>query len=146
MSIDLVDAVAARLKVQVADLNDRVEGAAELAALVDKGKLPQRSPSAFVLPLAQDGQANAAATGGHRQKVLEAIGVVVVVRHAGDATGRHQIAAFVPLLNAVRDALAGWEPDSSYEAFDFLRGRLVGLAGGAALQQLDFRTAWWLTR
>lgn len=146
MSIDLVAAVTARLKLQVAALQNRVEGAAELAALVDKNKLPQRTPAAFVLPLAQDGEANAAATGGHRQRVRETVGVILAVRHAGDATGKHQVAAFVPLLNAVRDALAGWPPDPGYDTFDFLRGRLVGLAGGAALQQLDFRTAWWLIK
>lgn len=145
MSIDLVAAVTDRLKLQVADLQDRVEGAAELAALVQQNKLPQRTPAAFVLPLAQDGGPNDAATGGHRQRVLETVGVVVVVRHAGDATGRKQIAEFVPVLNAVRDSLAGWLPDASYDVFEFLRGRLVGLAGGAALQQLDFRTAWWLS-
>lgn len=141
--LDLVDLVIHRLADQVPDLAG-AEDALQLADLLERGILPQRFPHAFVLPVGDDAEPNLIATGAVRQRVTETIAVLLVHKHAGEKTGGRVRAALEPLKQAVRAALMGWVPDPDYTPFELVRARLVGLAGGAAFLQLDFRTAWHL--
>lgn len=141
--IDLVQSTVARLQAEVPALR-RVEGAAELAALVSAGQLPQQTPAAYVLPLGDDAEANRSATVGVNQRVTEQLGVVLIDRHAGSRHGEEARADLVPLIQACRAALIGWQPDGSYSALEYRRGRLVALVTGSVVYQLDFSTRWHL--
>lgn len=139
----LVDQVATRLRDQVAALKS-VGLAAELARLVEKGVVPQRLPAAFVLPIGDDAAPNILAAGGHRQNVTETVGVILIDRVAGDATGGKTLGDIEPVRAAIRAAIAGWEPTApGAEPFDYRRGRLHGVFG-AVFYQLDFSTTWLL--
>lgn len=141
--IDLVDAVIHRLGGEVSDLAG-AEDALQLADLLERGVLPQRFPHAFVLPVGDDAEANVILTGAVRQRVVETVGVLLIDKHAGERTGGKVRAALEPIKAEVREALVGWAPDPDYSPLELVRTRLVGLAGGAAFVQLDFRTAWHL--
>ncbi len=47
----MIAAVIARLEASVADLVGRIEGAAELADLMQNNRLPQVTPAAHVIPM-----------------------------------------------------------------------------------------------
>ncbi len=141
----VVQDVIDRLKAEVTALHGRVEGAAELAALLHRGQGPQRMPAAFVLPLGEDADPNGHAN-IHSQRITEAVGVIVVERHAGDATGGEVLDRIAPLLTAVRAALAGWTPASAETVVDYVRSRLVGLKAGAVFIQQSYATAYYLRK
>lgn len=135
----LLDDVAARLAAEIPELARRVEGAAELAELVEKKLLPQTTPFAYVLPLGFRGGAPDAAAGLYRQLLDETVGVVLVVRTAGDATGRKTLPKVHELRDQVVQALAGWAPAGAFGVLAPSRGALVSLTAGAVIYQVDFR-------
>lgn len=139
--IDLVQAAIDRLEAQVSDLKS-VEDAAELSELIRRNILPTRTPAAFVLPLGQEAQPSRSGTGRLHQQVQETLGVVLVYRHAGDKTGGKGRAGLVPVREAVRGALMGWQPHGDYTPLEARRTALQGLAAGAVILQMDFATAW----
>lgn len=134
----LVAAVKARLEAEVGGLAKRVQEAAELSELVRRNQLPQATPAAFVLPLGLRGGGADAATGSFRQAVDETVGVLLVVRSAGDATGARSLPAIDALIEETVGALAGWAPDDQIGVFRVARGALVSLREGAIIYQLDF--------
>lgn len=136
--MSLVDEVIARLKAEIGDFQGRVEGAAELAALVAQKTLPARTPAGFVLPLGLSAEPNTVFTGGHRQRVTERVGVVFLVRYAGDATGARSLPTITALETAIEGALAGWQPASVETPLDLVRGSLLSLTAGAVFYQVDF--------
>lgn len=143
--MSLVTDVIARLESQVPALI-KVEGAAELSLLIDKGKLPPRTPAAFVLWLGEDAAPVATVTGVHRQQVTTVIGVVLVESVAGDATGARAYEEAAPLRDAVTDALAGWPPGTGFEPCAYRRGRFVGMPQGKLMIQVDVSTTWQLRK
>jgi hypothetical protein len=135
----VVDDVVTRLG-GLAALAGRVEGAAELSAMVAQGSLPQQSPFAYVLPLGlrplDDGEA---AVNAFTQGVDEVVGVVLVVRSPGDATGRRALASIDAIVAAAVEAICGWAPnDGAIGVFRLQRGALISLAKGTVFYQLDF--------
>jgi len=135
----LLDPIKARLEAEVPSLSRRVEGAAELSALVKAGQLPQVTPHAFLLPLGFRAERGESVTGLFTQVVADTVGVLLVERVAGDATGGKVLPKVEALADAVLGALAGWEPDA--DAFDVLvpvRGDLVSLTAGTVMFQLNF--------
>lgn len=134
----LVDQVIARLVVLVPDLGTRIEGAAELTALVTSGALPNVTPCAFVLPLGLRGGAASAVTGLFRQSVDEVVGVVLIVEAPGSDTGAPALPTIDALVNAVIAALCGWRPDAEIGVFQLARGALLQVSNGAVMYQLDF--------
>ena len=137
---DLVALVIARLDAEVPALRS-VAGAVDFAELVERGQRPQRLPAAFVMWLGDDAERNELlGTGDRVQALTETIGVVLVHQDRGDATGDKAREKLVPLVDAVRGALAGWAPSADHDAIDYRRGRLQGLTAGAVWQQLDFET------
>ena len=135
-----IDDLITRLKAEVPEFQGRVEGAAELAALVKDGRAPNRTPSAYVLPLGLVATPATTATGVHRQLFTETFGVVIVLTVANDATG----AKGLPKINLLRDAviqkLAGWQPTGAFEAISLRRAVLKSMVKGTITLQVDFNT------
>jgi hypothetical protein len=134
----LPDAILARLRAEVPQLV-RVEPAAELAALVQGGRAPNRMPAAFVLPLGLRADPADAAGGLYRQRIAETVGVILVAGTAGDLRGGTSIAEIHVLRAAVIAALAGWDPEEG--GFDVLRlerAALISLNAGTIVYQVDF--------
>src|ERR1044072_8095718 len=123
----LVLDVSARLNSQAPSLGGRVQGAAELAALVRDNALPQVMPAAFVLPLGMNGQQADAATGAFRQPYIETVGIVLAIAAAGDITGAVALPEVQTVITETIDAIAGWSPGNRTGGFQVGRGALVSL-------------------
>lgn len=133
-----MQAVADRLA-ELPELAGRVAGAARLEALRAGNLLGQVGLNAFVIPMGMRGGAADAATGLFRQGLERVVGVVLVQRNAGDATGQRGVETIEPLIEAVVGHIAGWAPDTMFGVFRLLRGELVAmLQGGTLIYQLDF--------
>jgi hypothetical protein len=134
----LVDQVKARIEAKVAALAGRLEEVADLAELVAAGALPQRMPWAFVIPLGFNGREPADAAGLFIQTLDETVGVVLLVEAVGDPKAKRAIATIDLLVIDVRNALCGFVPDGEIGDFRATRGRLVSVANGVVIYQLDF--------
>jgi hypothetical protein len=64
--------------------------------------------------------------------------VVLFARAAGDVTGEKTLATIDSLEAAVLAALAGWGPAGAIDVLEPRRGRLVSVAAGAVIYQIDF--------
>jgi len=139
----MFEAVRARLADMEA-LAGRIEPAASLSDLIAQNRLPQVTPAAFVLPLGLRGGKADAAAGLYRQQLAEMLGVVLIIRSAGDATGARGADQLTPLRNAVIRRIVGWAPPSDWTGdetigvFTLSRGELLSLRAGALVYQLDF--------
>ncbi|NML88349.1 hypothetical protein HHL26_04620 [Sphingobium sp. TB-6] len=139
----MFEAVKARLA-DIAALERRIQPAASLSELIAQNRLPQVTPAAFILPLGLRGGRADAATGIYRQSIAEMLGVVLILRSAGDATGAKSADALTPLRNAVIDRIVGWAPTSGWNGsetigvFTLSRGELISMSAGALVYQLDF--------
>ena len=125
----------------VPDLAGRIQTAAKFSALLAANQLAQAAQAgaaAFVLPIGLRGGAATAATGVFRQSVEWSVGIVLVVRAAGDATGGDGVVKLGPLIDAVIGVLAGWGPEDAIGIYRVSRGELLSLTGGTLVYQLDF--------
>lgn len=136
--MSLLTAIGDKLGTDVAALKGGIQYAADLAALVAAGQMPQRDAAAFIVPLGFDGRGGESATGVHTQILSHAVGVIIVVKARGDASGRKALPAIDDIKDAVIASLAGWAPDDVASVLVVARGRLVSLEGGVVLYQLDF--------
>ena len=135
----LIDDVIAQLKTEVAAFENRVEGAAELSALVAAGKWPQRTPAAWVLPLGFDQKGGESVAGMFTAMLSRGVGVVMFNRASGDATGGKSLPTIETLETGLLGALAGWQPASvSFGVLLPVRSRLISVAAGAVIHQIDF--------
>ncbi|WP_316171041.1 hypothetical protein [Bradyrhizobium sp. SZCCHNRI1058] len=134
----LVGDVSERIAASVPALAGRIEGIADLAALIAEGALPQREVSAFVVPLGFDDRGGDSATSAHTQMLEESIGVVLCIKALGDAKARRALPTIEQLSGAVIAAVAGWAPDDVAGVFRVTRGRLLSAEKGLVLYQLDF--------
>jgi hypothetical protein len=126
-----IEAVITRLKARAADLRS-VEGAAELAALLEANALSQRPEvSAFVLPTGLRGGPVTSASELFVQGVEESVSVLLSLRNAG-RTGAKALLEIGPQIEAVIDSICGWGPDGSPGVFKLVR------AGGASLDKGTF--------
>ncbi|HEX8485700.1 phage tail terminator protein [Sphingomonas sp.] len=130
-------AVTERLEA-IPALAGRVHGAAKLADLTERGSAAQVAPAAFVLPLGLRAGTPDAVTGLFRQSLDRLVGVVLLVRNLGDATGEKALVDLDLLIEAVIQALAGWGPDDAFGVFALARGELFSIAAGTITYQLDF--------
>lgn len=139
----MFDAVKERLAPLQA-LGGRIEPAASLSDLMARNQLPQVTPAAFVLPLALRGGRADAAANLYRQQLVEMLGIVLILRTAGDATGGRGTDRLTSLRNDVIRRIVGWSPPSHWRddeaigVFTFARGELVSLSTGALVYQIDF--------
>lgn len=135
----LTDEMITRIEATVPALNGRAKEAADLAELVRRKALPQAPATAFVLPLGLRPRSEAdAAAGGFTQMLDETVGVLLVVRAAGDATGAKALPQIGELIDALIAAIAGWGPDTAIGVFRVARGQLLSAEAGAVMYQLDF--------
>tara|TARA_R110000868_G_scaffold230335_6_gene483493 strand:+ start:10743 stop:11195 length:453 start_codon:yes stop_codon:yes gene_type:complete len=140
----MFDAVADRLAASVTDLSGRIEPGAKLSEMIARNQMPQNTPAAFVLPLGLRGGRSEAATGIFRQTISDTLGIVLVVRSAGDATGAKASDRLTPLRNDVIRCICGWAPPSDWLSgetigvFTLSRGELISLSAGTLIYQLDF--------
>jgi len=132
------DQAEARLAAVCPQLAGRIGTALQFADAIAKNRLPQVSPAAFVLPLGLRGGAASAAAGMFVQSLDRLMGVVLVVRSAGDPLGARLADTLEPLIDAVIQGFAGWAPDGAIGVFRLQRAELVSLAEGAATFQIDF--------
>lgn len=139
----MFEEVKARLA-DVTALAGRIEPAASLSDLMARNQLPQVTPAAFVLPLGLRGGRADAAAGLYRQDIAEMLGVVLILRSAGDATGGKLADRLTPIRDDVIRRIAGWAPPSGWlegetiGVFTVSRGQLITLSAGALVYQLDF--------
>lgn len=133
----MFDEVKARL-VDVAGFSGRWEPAAKFSELVARNHLPQVAPAGFILPLGLRGQRADAVTGLYRQSLVEMMGIVMVLRSAGDATGGKSTDQITELRDVVIRRIAGWAPDFALGVFTVSRGELVSLSAGTLVYQIDF--------
>jgi hypothetical protein len=138
----LPDAIMARLAAEVPQLA-RVEAAAELAALVQGGRAPNRMPAAYVVPLGLRADPADVAAGLYRQRVVETVGVILVAGAAGDLRGGAALTPIHALRAAVIGALAGWDPEAGggFGVLVLDRAALVSLNAGTIVYQVDFSRA-----
>ena len=134
-----MQAVADRLTDGIPKLKDRIFGAARLETLRASNALATVSPAAFVIPVGLRGGPADAVTGLFRQGLDRVVGVVLVYRHSGDATGGKAVETSEPLIEDVVNLIAGWGPDDAIGVFRLLTGELVAmLPGGVLVYQLNF--------
>ncbi len=131
----MIDAVIARLKAEVPELGNRVEGALDLADMLRSGRLPENT-NAIVLPAGLSGRTADAATGIFRQDFTETIAVLLLAR-VYDQTGRQALARIRPLIMEVVNALAGWAPGDELGVFQLARARIVSMAEGNLIYQIE---------
>lgn len=134
----LAQEAEARLVARVPALAGRIGTALQFSEAMRTGALGQVSPSAYLLPLGMRGGAADAAAGMFRQGIDRYLGVVLCVRAIADPLGSAVADEFVPLIDGVVAAFAGWSPDSAIGVFRLARGELVSAAGGVATYQIDF--------
>lgn len=115
-----------------------VEEAADLAALIKAGTLPQRSPWSFVLPLGFAGGDADVAAGLYRQPYMPVIGVVLIVQSVDDPKARKALASIDALIDAVLGQICGWAPVAAIGVFRASRGRLVDVSKAGVFYQIDF--------
>lgn len=117
----------------------RILGALSYAQLRDANQLPQVAPGAFVLPLGLVGGAAPDVSGLFVQSVQRVVGVLLVVRHAGDATGGAGGVQLEPLIEDVIAAITGDAPAGAIGVFELDEGKLLSAAAGTLVYQLAFR-------
>jgi hypothetical protein len=147
----LVDEVMARIE-ELPALSGRVRGVLDLSELIRAKALPAYSPAAFVVHTALSPRGEpGTGTGYYLQSLDELVAVLLVVRIAGDLDGSRIQPQLHALARQAAEHLAGWAPPGAeaQPADDFeglgpigvlvLRaGRLVSLAAGTGIYQLDF--------
>lgn len=134
----LVADVQEELAARVPALAGRIGAALDLAELMRTGALPQQSPYAFVVPLGFDGGTPDAAAGLYRQPLTRGVGVVLFVSAPGDPRAEKALAAVDGLEAEILRAIAGKAPDDAIGVLSARRGRLVEIAAGTVIYQIDF--------
>lgn len=134
----LVDALKTRLRDAVPELRS-VEGAANMAALMQSNGLPQQTPAAHVVTLGMQGGDEEAAAGAFIQSYQEVLGVIVTWRTVVNTD--RAVSDVEDLIRTIVRAVAGWEPAGAMAPFKLLRGQLVTMAKGTLVYQLDFAIA-----
>lgn len=123
-----------RLKAELTGLKS-IAGAAELDAAFDGNPA---TPSAFVLPMADDAISDIDTLGSIEQDISQVFGVVHVVSNRIDAKGAAALEDLTLLRNRLFTALIGWVPEAETgEQMRFRSGRLLRLDGNGRLWWID---------
>jgi hypothetical protein len=131
--IDVSFAAADRLRAQLASQFAFIGSVADFAAL---GDVPRTVPAAYVIPLDEQAEPNNL-IGLNGQTHTATIGVVLIVRYAGDASGAKATMALGALRQDVMDTLVGWAPTALDDTVQFSSGTLVELMDGGAVAWRD---------
>ncbi|MDT8856431.1 hypothetical protein RNZ50_15665 [Paracoccaceae bacterium Fryx2] len=134
------DVIIARLKARVADLGNRVAGAAEFAALTATGKAPQVTPAAHVIPTGIAGGKHLTQTGAYVQSIDRLFAVILTLR-TQDASGARALARLDGLIEDIVQALAGWELGGRVGVVVFRRAALLRSTDGVFAYEITFSIA-----
>lgn len=129
--IDVAFAARDRVHVQCADLFKAVGTLAEVEALENIARV---APAAYIVP--EEVRVIETASGGLDADVQThqlQFGVLLITRHAGDASGARAADALGPLREAVAAALCGWMPTGCSVQVRFARGELNACAEGTTM-------------
>ncbi len=127
-SATMLERLEDRLKGEVDGLN-QVGSAAEFAA-IKKG--PIMTPAAYVVPEDENAQPNTAAAGGHIQRVVSRVAVVLAHRSHRDARGGAGARELGKMKDEILKKVAGWG------GFSYGGSRLLGLLDGIVWEQVTF--------
>lgn len=144
--IDITFAAALRLVEQTGDAFRIIGTVADFERLED---LPRSVPAAYVLPLDERAERNEQLSPGSLQRHRCALGVVLFVRHAGDASGERSMSALHDLREAVHAALVGWVPTSGSQSCTpaaFTGGELIEAPAGITVWRDDFEVERYVVR
>lgn len=124
-------------------LGGRIEPAGKMSDAIARNALASVGTSCFVLALGLRGGAADAASGLFRQEITEVLGLVLVMRAAGDATGARSADPLRDLRNDVIARIVGKEAPSDWGGetigvFRLSRGELRSMNAGTLIYQLDF--------
>ncbi len=128
--------VITRLKSRAPVFGGRIEGAMELADLMQRKALPQVTPAAHVVPLGMQGGSPNSANMFFTQEFDEAVGVLITLRTYSQ-TGAKSADLLETAKQEVLSALCGWGPDTAVGVFRLLRGQLVSMETGTVVYQID---------
>lgn len=131
--IDVSFAIVERLAATLSERFAFIGSVADFAALAD---VPRSLPAAYVIPLDESADQNGV-YGASVQEHRARVGVLIVLRHAGDATGARATLALGPLREAVQAALVGWTAPGCHAPLAFASGSLAELLDGGALAWRD---------
>jgi hypothetical protein len=132
--MEIADLIA-RLKDLVPDLGGRVQGAADMVRLMASGGEPGVTPIAFVVPSGIVGGAHQGMVGAYVQPLERLFSVIVTLR--ADATGLRVLDRLDGLINAVIDAVAGWDVGLT-SLFVFKRAQPIRSAAGSLTYEISF--------
>jgi hypothetical protein len=113
-----------RIAGEVADLQQRVYGAAMLETAMTQG-MPKQMPVAYVV-MASEHAANNEFDTGLMQQVTVAFSVITAIRNAVDVTGMNSHQMLRDLRQSIMTAILNWTPDSQqYDITQFVQGQLL---------------------
>lgn len=136
LTTSIIPAVIARL--HAAGLfGGRIHAASNLAALMQSGQATQPVLRAHVLPADLAGREVPSASGAFIQNVDRGVAVLISLP-VYDGTGATAATDIEQLIASTVAAIAGWSPGDTPGVFRMRQGRLLSLAGGTILYQLDF--------
>ena len=117
-----------------------VQGALELAALLQSNPQVHVKPRAYVVPLGLRGGAVTSVTGAFLQSVDLSFAVFIAFSAAADRSGKRHVNEVSAIQSAVIAALCGWVPTGSTINGDLRLGRayLAELKPGAIVYALEF--------
>lgn len=139
----MFDAVKGRIA-DVDGIAGRIQAAADLSELMARKLAPQGGDAAFILPLGLRGGGVKAMSGLFIQDIAETLGIVLMIRAVGDASGARSTERLVPIRDAVIRRIVGWSPPSNWlegetvGQFSLARGQLLTLTAGLLTYQLEF--------
>lgn len=117
-----------------------IEGAAELAAIVDQ---PLALPAAYVFVKEEASEENTRMA-GTLQRTEADIAVAIFAANVSDATGGAAAGDIEALKGFVRGALIGWQPPSATDAIIHVGGQLVRARGGLLVWEMTLGVAFYL--
>ena len=138
----IVEAIIERLRERMKDEFALIDGASELAAVVDT-KRPPASPACFVVSMQEEAGDNERMT-NVLQRVEMDVAVVLVVSNLTDATGAAARKDIEPLKRQLRETLLGWKPDGAEDVLTLVSGRMTNSKGGTFWWEELFATAYFI--
>lgn len=141
--IDLSLLATERLREQEGARFAVVGNVADFAALAD---LPRATPAAYVLPLSEMAEPSKMLTHSTQRHEC-AFAVLLIVRHAGDASGGKAAEELQTLRAAVQAAWVNWAPQpADCGPVQFRSGQLAEFVKGTTVWQDDFVVDRWVRR
>ncbi len=133
----MIEAIKDRLETNVRELRNRVDGAGNFAALMQKGSLPSAPVYAYVLygGLTAAGKPDVM-TGVFRQEIRESINIVLILK-SNDADGRRAMDDVKTLTKAILDQLCGWAPSDETGVFQLARSAPVSFRKGVLVWETN---------